>query len=296
MTNRWWEIEVECCPDLEESIFWRLQQFGCSGTATEKQGQVSLIRAYLPQMATQPPAWQELKGGLEGDARALGLPVPLAHWHLIDEEDWATSWKEYWQPAEIGDRFLIYPAWWEPPVKSERLILRLDPGMAFGTGTHPTTQLCLEALEMYLAEPTSSLTIADVGCGSGILALGACLLGASQVYAVDTDSLAVRAARDNRQLNGLAPSQLHIEQGSAEKLLTLIPGGADGIVCNILAEVIVQLLPPLTELAKSSSWAILSGILVEQANLVTDVLEEYSWEIATVWKRGEWCCLNVRRG
>jgi ribosomal protein L11 methyltransferase len=216
-------------------------------------------------------------------------------WKLIDEEDWSSSWKQYWQPTEVGDRFLIYPAWLTPPEDSERLILRLDPGVAFGTGTHQTTQLCLESLEMRLSISASDIVLADVGCGSGILSIGAVLLGATKVYAVDTDLLAVESARSNRHLNQIHPDNLTINQGSVAELLELLPEGVDGIVCNILADVIMDLMPQLSQLIKPNGWAILSGILLDQTQAIADTLEQNGWVVAALWKRQEWCCFQIRR-
>lgn len=298
MANSWWEIRVLCDSDLEESIFWRLEKFGCSGTATESKGKSYLVRAYIPQIKAQLLDLAALSLWLRQDALILGLPQPITRWHLIDEEDWASSWKQYWHPTEVGDRFLIYPAWLTPPSNSERLILRLDPGAAFGTGTHPTTQLCLESLEMRLdpdLNHNNNLVIADIGCGSGILSIGANLLGSEKVYAVDIDPLAVKAARTNRHLNRINPANLVINKGSVQELLELVPEGVDGILCNILAEVIIDLIPQLTALSKPESWAILSGILLEQAKPIADTLEQNGWLVAALWKRQDWCCFNIRR-
>lgn len=297
MANSWWEIRVLCDSDLEESVFWRLDKFGCSGTATESKGKSFLIRAYIPQIKAQLLDLAALSLWLRQDALILGLPQPITRWHLIDEEDWASSWKQYWHPTEIGDRFLVYPAWLTPPSDSNRLILRLDPGAAFGTGTHPTTQLCLESLEMRLDPEVNNKQplIADIGCGSGILSIGAILLGSPKVYAVDIDPLAVKAARSNRHLNHINPADLVINKGSVQELLDLIPDGVDGLLCNILAEVIIDLIPQLTQLAKSDSWAILSGILLEQAKPIADTLEQNGWLVAALWKRQDWCCFNIRR-
>lgn len=294
-SNSWWEIEILCDSDLEESVFWRLDKFGCSGTATEFKGASSLIRAYIPDKKVNMLDLAALSLWLRQDALVLSISEPITHWHLIDEEDWASSWKEHWQPQEVGDRLLIYPAWLTPPQDTERLILRLDPGMAFGTGAHPTTQLCLEALEMRLGNPAHEIIIADIGCGSGILSIGAILLGAHRAYAVDIDPLAVDAARQNRHLNQINPSDMVINGGSIAELGELAPEGVDGIVCNILAEVIIDLVPQMTALAKPNAWGILSGILVEQAQPIADTLTEHGWVVAALWKHKEWCCFNIRR-
>jgi ribosomal protein L11 methyltransferase len=295
MTSSWWEIKILCHPNLEESIFWRLDKFGCSGTATEPKGQSLLIKAYTPQIKIQLLDLAALALWLHQDSLLAGLPQPLMRWKLIDEEDWSSSWKQYWQPTEVGDRFLIYPAWLTPPEDSERLILRLDPGVAFGTGTHQTTQLCLESLEMRLSISASDIVLADVGCGSGILSIGAVLLGATKVYAVDTDLLAVESARSNRHLNQIHPDNLTINQGSVAELLELLPEGVDGIVCNILADVIMDLMPQLSQLIKPNGWAILSGILLDQTQAIADTLEQNGWVVAALWKRQEWCCFQIRR-
>ena len=298
MANSWWEIQILCHPALEETILWRLDEFGCRGTAREKKGKSYWLRAYLPQVSAQLLDLAALSLWLKQDALVLGLPMPMSKYSLIDEEDWASSWKEHWQPQEIGDHLLICPAWLEPPPNSGRMVITLDPGVAFGTGVHPTTQLCLEALEMRLGdkpEKNQELTIADIGCGSGILSIGAILLGAGQIYAVDTDPLAIQATGSNRQLNKISRNQLIAKQGSIEEIFSLGADSVDGILCNILAEVIMDLIPAMTAIAESHTWGILSGILVDQAKLIADTLEDNDWIVATLWKRGDWCCFNIRR-
>ena len=298
MANSWWEIQILCHPALEETILWRLDEFGCRGTAREKKGKSYWLRAYLPQVSAQLLDLAALSLWLKQDALVLGLPMPMSKYSLIDEEDWASSWKEHWQPQEIGDHLLICPAWLEPPPNSGRMVITLDPGVAFGTGVHPTTQLCLEALEMRLGdkpEKNQELTIADIGCGSGILSIGAILLGAGQIYAVDTDPLAIQATGSNRQLNKISRHQLIARQGSIEEIFSLGVDSVDGILCNILAEVIMDLIPAMTAIAESHTWGILSGILVDQAKLIADTLEDNDWIVATLWKRGDWCCFNIRR-
>jgi len=293
MSNSWWEIKIECIPDLEENIFWRLSEFGCKGMSTQQQGREILISAYIPQVQVKLLAISDLSMVLEDDAKEIGCELPVTKCNLIDEEDWSSSWKQHWQPQPIGDRLLINPAWLEPPTDSDRTILKLDPGVAFGTGTHATTQLCLEALEMRL-QPGTNLTIADIGCGSGILSTAALLLGAQQVYAVDNDPLAVKATGENRALNLIPAEKLIVELGSIEKLQLMIPAPVDGFVCNILADVIIQLAPSMAAIVKPKGWAILSGILSSQVADVSHVLEQNGWVVGTVWNRLEWSCINLK--
>lgn len=295
MSNSWWELQILCEPDTEDSIFWRLEKFGCRGTASEKKGFSRLIRAYLPRNQAQLLDLAALSLWLRQDALLIGLPAPGMQWQLIDEEDWASSWKKHWHSQEIGDRFLVNPAWLPIPENSDRLVLRLDPGVAFGTGNHATTQLCLESLEMRLDDSSSGAVVVDVGCGSGILSIAAVLLGASSAYAVDIDPMAVQSTRSNRELNRVNPQRLVVEQGSVESLMKLREAPVDGIMCNILAEVIIDLIPQMSAISKPTTWGILSGILLDQAKSVADTLEQNGWTVATLWRRQDWCCLNVRR-
>ena len=305
MANTWWELNILSELDLEETIFWRLENFGCRGTAVEIKGNVSFVKAYLPTFKVQLLDLAALSLWLRQDALCVGLTAPVVHWGLIDEEDWSSSWKQHWQPEEIGDRFLINPAWLPLPESLDRLVIRLDPGVAFGTGNHATTQLCLESLEMRFGEipqsfldteePRKPLIIADIGCGSGILGVGAILLGAGKVYAVDNDPLAVKSTFSNRTLNEIRPDSLIPLEGSVDIVRKIIDQPVDGIVCNILADVIIELLPEMTAITKPSTWGIFSGILLEQSKSVADALEQNGWIVATLWKRKEWCCLNARR-
>ncbi|PSR19665.1 50S ribosomal protein L11 methyltransferase [filamentous cyanobacterium CCP3] len=295
MVNTWWEVKVLCDPALEDTVFWRFDSFGSQGTSTQQRGASCVVQAYFPQHRLELLDLSALALLIKQDALCSDLMLPRISWHLIDEEDWSKSWKDHWQPEPIGDRILITPAWLEPPADNDRLVLRLDPGVAFGTGNHPTTQLCLESLEMRLTYENPDVTIADIGCGSGILSIGALLLGAKKAYAADTDDLAVHSAVGNRALNGLTEEQLPLIHGSLEAIAQAIEAPVDGIVCNILAEVIMDLIPQMHTIVTADGWGILSGILLDQSKLVADTLEQHGWLVATLWRRQEWCCLNVRR-
>ena len=298
MANSWWEIQVACEPIAEDMVHWRLEDFGCRGSSSQVKGYGCLVSAYLPQIKAQQLDLAALALKLKQDALCAEIALPTVQWQLIDEEDWSSSWKEHWHPQEIGERFLINPAWLPPPEASNRLIIKLDPGVAFGTGAHATTQLCLESLEMRISEPsdiTSDITVVDIGCGSGILSVGALLLGAKRAYAVDIDPLAVKATMENREMNQIAPERLTAAEGSIEQLKDLIESPVDGILCNILAEVIIDLIPSMSDLVKPTAWGILSGILLEQVKPIADTLEQHGWTVATLWRRQDWCCLNIRR-
>ena len=295
VTPHWWEVQILCDPTLEETVFWRLDSFGSQGTASQQRGTVRLVQAYFPQHRLELLDLSALALGIKQDALCSDVQPPQVSWSLIDEEDWSRSWKQHWQPEPVGDRLLVTPAWLDPPADNQRLVLRLDPGVAFGTGAHPTTQLCLESLEMRLADHPESVTLADIGCGSGILSIAALLLGAHRVYGADIDDLAVESARSNRAINQLDEDRLVLIHGGLEALTSVVDRPVDGVVCNILAEVILDLIPQLDRLTGPSCWGIFSGILIDQSKLVAETLDQHGWVVATLWRRQEWCCLNVRR-
>jgi ribosomal protein L11 methyltransferase len=295
VVSTWWEVKVLCDPALEDTVFWRFDSFGSQGTSTQKRGSSCIVQAYFPQHRMELLDLSALALLTKQDALCSHQVLPRVTWQIIEEEDWSKSWKDHWKPEPIGDRFLITPAWLEPPADNDRLVLRLDPGVAFGTGNHPTTQLCLESLEMRLTHERSDITLADIGCGSGILSIGALLLGAKKAYAADIDDLAVHSAMGNRALNGLTEETMPLLVGSLDAIAQAIDAPVDGIVCNILAEVIMDLIPQMHTIVTADGWGILSGILLDQSKLVADTLEQHGWVVATLWRRQEWCCLNVRR-
>ena len=227
------------------------------------------------------------------------MALPPLQWSQQADEDWSLSWKQHWQADPVGQGLLILPAWLPcPPEHAERRLIAMDPGSAFGTGSHPTTRLCLEALELLAArtpEGLAGLRVADLGCGSGVLGLAALRLGAASVAAADTDSLAVRATTDNAALNGLTP-QVRVQLGSVEVLAELLEGQpADLLLCNILAPVIQALCPAFNTVLAANGVGLLSGLLVDQAPALQLALRDEGWQAELTAEQSKWGLMTIRR-
>lgn len=205
----------------------------------------------------------------------------------IREEDWAENWKQYFKPFRVGRHLVVKPSWESWDRQPGDLIIEIDPGMAFGTGTHETTALCIELIEQFYAGGA----LLDIGTGSGILAIAAALLGASQVTAIDIDPDAVRVARENVELNGLSHA-VTVEQGD---LLKGVRGVYDFAVANILAPVICMLAGPLTQYLKPGGCFVCSGIIREKHDDVWQALTAAGYEILMEKERGDWCAFAARK-
>ena len=292
----WWRLSMPCPPDLEESLAWKLNDLGLHRFAVQHSPETphqKTLLVWLPQ-----PEWplaerEQLLASLEPLSQPFGLAFPAGVWDEVADEDWSLSWKQHWQPDPVGQQLLILPAWLEVPMEhADRLVIRMDPGSAFGTGSHPTTRLCLEALE---ADPPQGLLVADLGCGSGVLGLASLLLGADAVLAADTDSLAVRATEGNRTLNDCSEQRLKVALGSVETLQALLAGRrADLLLCNILAPVIEALSPGFESLIAPNGRALLSGLLVDQAPRLKEVLKTQGWRVTQELAQGRWGLLEIR--
>jgi ribosomal protein L11 methyltransferase len=288
------ELALEVTPDLEELVTIRLESLGSQGVVSEQvSGQENLsIKGYFTE-APDEGTLQSLEEQLVEDAKSLEVPVPILKTQLVREEDWATAWQQYWHPRPVGERFLVCPVWETPPPEyKNRLLIRIDPGFAFGTGEHSTTRLCLAGLEQLLMDGPVA-TVADVGCGSGILALGALLLDVPKIIAVDIDPLAVKATQINLEEAGFA-HRATVFVGSAEDVLKLgVP--VDGLVCNILADVICQIAEDLTVLVKPGGWGLFSGLLTTQAAMVMERLEPLGWYRECTLSEEPWAALILHK-
>ena len=298
----WWRLELASLPELEESLLWKLADLGIARVAVQHRPETPSQRqliAWLPAIDWPEPERQQLALALAPLAEPFGLALPPLRWSQQADEDWSLSWKQHWQADPVGKGLLILPAWLPcPPEHAERRLIAMDPGSAFGTGSHPTTRLCLEALELLAAmtpEGLAGLRVADLGCGSGVLGLAALRLGAASVAAVDTDSLAVRATADNAALNGLTP-QVRVQLGSVEALAELLEGQpADLLLCNILAPVIQALCPAFNTVLAANGVGLLSGLLVDQAPALQLALRDEGWQAELTAEQSQWGLMTIRR-
>lgn len=206
----------------------------------------------------------------------------------IKTEDWANEWKKYYKPTRVGEKFLIKPTWEDYNLSETDVLIELDPGMAFGTGTHESTMLCLEALEKI---DIKGKKVFDIGSGSGILSVGALKLGADRVEAVDIDILGVEATLENAKLNKVE-DKIIVHHGDLGEKLT---SKADVILANILSHILVKLLGSISEFIKENGLFVGSGIIKEKYKEVEDALIENNFEILEVNTKKEWVCVIARR-
>ena len=223
-----------------------------------------------------------------GEIKALGIDVGegKVEFEKMYEEDWANNWKKYYKPSKVGEKIVVKPIWEEYEAKDEELVVELDPGMAFGTGEHETTRMCIQALEKYVQKDS---TVFDVGCGSGILAIAAAKLGAKLAVGVDLDPVAVESAKENVGFNNI--DNIEILHGN---LIEVIDGKADIVVANIIAEIICILTEDVSRVIKPNGYFITSGIIHDRVEMVTNKLEECGFEVVKVNKDGEWNCIIAK--
>ncbi|GAA0789030.1 50S ribosomal protein L11 methyltransferase [Hathewaya limosa] len=201
----------------------------------------------------------------------------------IYQQDWANNWKKYYKPTKIGEKVVVKPTWEDYSKKDDELLIELDPGMAFGTGTHETTRMCVKALEQNVTEES---TVFDIGTGSGILAIAAKILGAKDVKAVDLDPVAVDAAKKNVELNNV--HGIEVLEGN---LMDVVDGKADIVVANIIADIIKFVCEDVKNFLKEDGKFICSGIILDRRTDVEEKLKSVGYKILEVKNEGEWVCI-----
>ena len=206
----------------------------------------------------------------------------------VKDLDWADGWKKFFKCTEVGEKILIRPSWEDYDKNTDRIVLSIDPGAAFGTGTHATTSLCLELLEGYV---TKQSRVLDIGSGSGILSIGAVLLGAENADGVDIDAAAVKVAIENAEINGVSDKTRYIVGDLAEKI-----SGRYNIVCaNIVADVIIRLLENVENYMENNAVLITSGIIDSRENDVTSAFEKFGFTVEKRLTRDNWCAFVCKK-
>jgi ribosomal protein L11 methyltransferase len=302
-TDSWLEISLRVDGELAEAVAEVLSRDIPAGVVIESAPapassssavpaeELLYVYGYLPNDDALAARRQRIEQGLWHLGRISPLPQP--DYRLIQEADWSHIWREQFQPIRIGERLLVQPSWVPAPGRDGRIALRIDPGMAFGTGTHPTTQLALAMVE---SGTRPGFPLIDVGCGSGILAIAGLKLGASRALAVDTDPLAMREAEKNARLNRVK-SRLALRLGSVAEIREGRAGlrRAPLVAANIVAPVLTQLLSQgLADLVSSGGMLVLSGMLDGQEYEVAKAAENAGLKLHERSQDGDWVALACR--
>lgn len=310
---KWNEVKIETASEAVEAVANILMEAGASGVAIEDSldvenfksdpyGEIltkedftkieegAIVMAYFPETIFLPeilPFIKERVTKLPEFGLAIGKNIVTVS--EVEESNWATAWKKYYHPVRITRLLTVVPSW-ESYQTTDPLekIITLDPGMAFGTGTHPTTSLTLQALESTLR---GGETLLDVGTGSGVLSIAAKHLGAKEVYAYDLDEVAVRSAKENMDLNEVA-KDVHV---SANDLLKGIESESDVIVANILADIILLMIPDAWRLLKQTGTLIVSGIIEEKKEMVLTAMEEQGFVVDQVFQQKDWYAIMLKK-
>ena len=253
----------------------------------EHKGKVAVVKAYFAEEDNIEDVLQYVNERLT-ELKEMGIDLGEAkvEHEKMHEEDWANTWKQYYKPSKVGEKIVVKPIWEDYEAKDGELVVDLDPGMAFGTGTHETTRMCIQALERYVKEES---TVFDVGCGSGILAIAAAKLGAKLAVGVDLDPVAVESSIENVGYNNL--KNIEILHGN---LVEVIDGKADIVVANILAEIICILTDDVKRVLKDSGVFITSGIIHDRVDMVCEKLEATGFEVIEKNRDGEWNCIVAK--
>jgi len=293
----WYKLTFLIESDSEEIIIWKLNELGIFSFSFEyliKNENKKEVNIWLPVNDWGESSRCDFEKII---SKLLNINAPrnqFFDWSIIKEEDWLTSWKKYWAPELVGNHLLILPCWMNLNEKfKDKKIIKIDPGAAFGTGSHPSTYLCLEKMENIFF---SDKKILDIGSGSGILSVAARLLGAKEVYAVDNDYLAINSTKSNFQLNFGDLNNLNTYLGSFnEVILRNQLTKFDFVLCNILAEVIKEMIPNIYKCLRNNGEVIFSGILNSQKDEIIKILIKNDLKLLDVTTKKDWACISAQK-
>jgi ribosomal protein L11 methyltransferase len=310
---KWSEISIHTTNEAVEPISNILHEAGASGVVIEDPDELIkdreqqfgeiyqldpgdypdegvMIKAYLPLNSFIGEAVEEIKESINSlVSYDIDIGRNMVTINEVNEEEWASAWKKYYNPVKISEKFTIVPTWEDyEKVSTDELIIELDPGMAFGTGTHPTTVMCIQALEDTV-KPGD--IVIDVGTGSGVLSIAAALLGASETRAYDLDEVAVKTAIENTKINNV-DDKITVKQNN---LLNDVTGSADVIVANILAEIILRFVDDAFKLVTPGGYFITSGIIQQKKQVVKTALIEAGFEIEETLTMEDWVSFIAKR-
>jgi ribosomal protein L11 methyltransferase len=296
-TKDWYKLTFQIESDLEEIIIWKLNELGIFSFSFEyliKNENKKNVNIWLPIIEWDESARSSFEKIICKLLNINDSKNQLFEWSTIKKEDWLTSWKKYWKPELVGNHFLILPCWINLNEKfKDKQIIKIDPGAAFGTGGHPSTYLCLEKMENI---SFSDKKVLDIGSGSGILTVAARLLGAKEVCAVDNDYLAINSTNSNFQLNFGNLKNLNTYLGSFnEVILKNKLKQFDFVLCNILAEVIKEMIPNIYKSLKNNGEVIFSGILNSQKDEIIKILIQNNLKLLDVSTRKDWACISAQK-
>lgn len=270
-------IYVEDYSDLEEQA-WEIAHIDLiEQELRERDKSVAIIHVYISEEDNAAEAISYLTELFRAD----GVWFEIEHEDVNDSE-WADGWKKFFKCTEVGSKILIRPSWEEYDKNTDRIVLSIDPGAAFGTGTHATTSLCLELLEGYVS---NSSRVLDIGAGSGILSIGSVLLGAEFADGVDIDAQSVKVAKENAEINGVSDKTNYLVGDLADK----ISGKYDIVCANIVADVIIRLLQNVKDYMKDGAVLITSGIIDSRENDVTAAFEKFGFKVEKRLTKDNWC-------
>ena len=293
----WYKLTFQIENDSEDTIIWKLNELGIFSFSFEyliKTENKKEVNIWLPTDEWDKGARIDFEKIICKLLNINSHKTQLFEWNVIKEEDWLTSWKKYWAPELVGKKFLILPCWINLNEKfKDKQIIKIDPGAAFGTGSHPSTYLCLEKMENILI---SDKKVLDIGCGSGILSIASKLLGAKEVCAVDNDYLAINSTNSNYQLNFGNLKKLNAYLGSFNEVIFKYQlENFDLVLCNILAEVIKEMIPNIYNCLGNNGQVILSGILNSQKNEIIKILIQNNLKLLDLSSRKDWVCIAAQK-